>query len=92
MFGLAADVHSSAVVYGTSGGDVLRGSDLERTSAEILHGMGGPDELFGGDGFDWLIGENGDDTLDGGAGSDIGWGGDGTDTCINVEEAEFCEN
>lgn len=46
---------------------------------DIVHGMGGNDDLFTGDGNDILTGDDGHDKLDGGRGADTVSGGTGRD-------------
>lgn len=64
-------------VVGTSGDDILNGSDtvddviLGLGGNDRLNGFDGNDRLEGGDGDDRLTGGNGDDTLIGGAGNDV---------------------
>jgi Ca2+-binding RTX toxin-like protein len=62
-------------VFGSSGDDTLRGSDV----ANLLRGSTGNDSLSGLDGADTLLGGLGNDTLDGGAGDDTLDAGDPVD-------------
>ena len=71
-------------INGTSGNDVLVGTDLDerligRGGNDSASGLGGNDSLdggpgsdvlYGGSGDDWLIGRSGNDQLDGGTGGD----------------------
>jgi Ca2+-binding RTX toxin-like protein len=54
-------------IWGTSGIDVLNGTDL----GERLYGLGGNDELSGFGGDDLLDGGEGSDRLEGGMGNDL---------------------
>ena len=47
-------------VYGSEGGETLRGSDLD----ERITGLGGEDELYGGEGADKLFSGAGDDFVE----------------------------
>lgn len=80
-------------IKGTSGDDVLQGSDdKEKFEAkggnDTVYGAGGDDEikggsgddiLFGGEGKDKIEGEDGNDQINGGSGDDDLKGGDGDD-------------
>jgi serralysin len=78
-------------IFGTSGDDVLFGSDpFTFVSAgddqiygngghDLLFGLGGDDYLSGGADADYLDGGAGNDVLDGGAGGDVLVGGVGVD-------------
>ncbi|WP_267874090.1 DUF4214 domain-containing protein [Massilia soli] len=93
FYSLSFDVERSAVsvdLTGTSGRDVLHGSDLADTldggtgGADSLYGYGGNDHLSGGDepddaAGDKLYGGDGDDSLYGNAGRDALFGGSGDD-------------
>ncbi|WP_201837374.1 Ig-like domain-containing protein [Microvirga zambiensis] len=65
-------------IVGSSSADVLSGG----RGADQINGLGGNDRLIGGDGADILIGDAGNDTLDGGTGSDLLYGGAGNDTFL----------
>jgi Ca2+-binding RTX toxin-like protein len=67
------------LIFGTSGDDVLFGSDPFILSGPFIFVSDGHDQIFGGSGHDWLFGLGGDDYLDGGAGNDVLDGGDGND-------------
>ncbi|MFY0681506.1 MAG: hypothetical protein JXR13_13110 [Thalassovita sp.] len=62
----------TAVVYGASGNDTMRGS----SHADIFHG---------GDDADLIDGGAGEDTLDGGDGKDVIFGGEGNDVIIATD-------
>ncbi len=69
---------------GTSGDDVLQGSDDAETICglggdDVIRGGGGDDVLRGGAGRDALTGNAGNDTLDGEGGDDSLLGGTGAD-------------
>ncbi len=66
----------SAAVTGTTGADVLNGTDL----GDTINGLAGDDTLNGGNGADILAGDAGNDVLNGGLGADTMIGGDGNDT------------
>ena len=66
-------------IYGTSGNNVLTGTD-STTERDMIYGYGGSDELSGGGGNDVLYGGAGSDTLYGGDGDDQLTGGEGGDT------------
>jgi len=82
----------TALLYGSSGDDVLRGSDSTSASyAETLKGYNGNDTIHAGNGDDDVYGGSGNDTLYGKAGNDLilteggadsASGGDGNDTVI----------
>ena len=55
-----------ATVVGTSGDDVLRGTD----GPDVIVGLGGDDTIWGLGGDDVICGDLGDDRIDGGGGSD----------------------
>jgi predicted extracellular nuclease len=90
LFGVAS---ATCDVVGTSGDDVLEGTDgpdhicglngndtiLAGAGADIVEGANGADTLVGGDGNDLLFGGNGGDTLVGGPGSDVMHGGHAAD-------------
>ncbi len=62
-------------VFGTSGDDVLNGTNLD----EIIFGAGGDDHILAGLGSDVAFGGQGDDFVDGGAGDDALQGEGGND-------------
>jgi hypothetical protein len=72
------DVLMSDYRIGTSGADLITGSDR----ADVLVGGGGNDVLQAGNGHDALYGSAGNDKLEGGAGNDALFGGTGNDTLI----------
>ncbi len=79
------DVHSSAVIHGTTGDDVIAAGNL----GNDVFGGEGNDSITGGNNADWLFGGAGNDTLDaisaennalfGDAGNDRLIGGSGSD-------------
>ena len=80
----AAPGARGCTVTGTSGDDVLAGTDED----DVICGLSGNDRIFGGEGDDVLYGDAGDDTLiagdgddrlEGGAGNDRLYGGEGKD-------------
>ncbi|KQT77982.1 hypothetical protein ASG59_11805 [Methylobacterium sp. Leaf466] len=60
-------------------GDTIFGID-GGTVANVINGLKGNDNLYGGGGDDTLIGGDGNDTVDGGLGADVLSGGQGDDT------------
>jgi Ca2+-binding RTX toxin-like protein len=81
---LATTAQTGENLVGTSGDDILNGTDLNSTiigleGNDILNGAGGHDSLDGGGGDDVLNGNDGEDILKGGAGSDTLNGGAGRD-------------
>ncbi len=73
----------SKVVYeGTASGEILYGGN---GTTHRIHGLGGHDELVGGDLDDLLDGGDGNDTLRGGSGADTLIGGRGNDTLYGGE-------
>ena len=75
---------SAAVLWGTSGDDILTGSfrdDAIKSLAgsDIIDGQSGDDVIGGGAGDDMIVGGAGHDILFGGAGCDRLNGGDGDD-------------
>ena len=72
------------VVRGTSGADVLRGTDrgdlvYAGAGNDRVYGRGGEDVLLGGAGNDRIYGRGGNDVLYGGLGHDRLYGGSGND-------------
>lgn len=74
------------IIVGTEGNDVLRGINGQKNR---VNGLGGDDQIYGGDiadilngggGSDVLFGNAGNDTLKGGAGNDFIRGEEGDDT------------
>lgn len=64
-----------AVLRGTSGPDVIVGTD----AGETIRGKGGDDIICGGGGADWIEGGKGRDELFGQKGADVLLGGNGKD-------------
>jgi Ca2+-binding RTX toxin-like protein len=67
-------------MYGTPGNDRLRGELFLQT--DVIHGLGGNDEIIGGDGHDVICGGAGDDKLDGRSSGDHLFGGPGDDILL----------
>ncbi len=64
------------MTQGTSGDDVIHGSDNDdeiygRSGNDVLFGGGGNDEIYGGSGNDYIFGEEGLDVIYGGDGNDV---------------------
>lgn len=87
-FGRAPTIESNAaVIYGTSGSDVIIGGPASQViyaggGRDFVCAGGGDDTIYGQTGRDNLAGEGGDDTLEGGNHDDEMWGGNGDDTLI----------
>ncbi|MDD2723765.1 MAG: calcium-binding protein [Methylovulum sp.] len=73
------DIKAKAL-QGTEGDDYLRGYDGE---SNTINGLGGDDEIIGGNLADTLLGGDGWDSIDGGDGDDTISGGDGWDYSID---------
>ena len=69
----AALATTTAIVNGTSAGDVIKGT----ARADTIHGRGGNDAIHGQGGNDLLYGDDGHDTLTGGSGDNVIRAGDG---------------
>lgn len=67
-----------AVIWGTMGDDVLV-ADPKGNHRQVIMGLGGNDEIIGGNSGDCLVGGDGDDRLVGGNAKDILLGGPGND-------------
>ncbi|BDA69273.1 hypothetical protein CAL7716_034390 [Calothrix sp. PCC 7716] len=76
-----------AVIFGTSGNDVLNGT----FASDFIDGEGGNDTLNGGAGNDFLNGEAGNDFHDGGVGDDIIDGEDGNDVLLGGAGNDFLD-
>lgn len=81
----ATIVATGPTVTGTSGDDVILGSDTAETidgggGNDIICGLGGDDVITAGAGQDQVYGGPGDDEIDGGTGFDTLRGGIGDDT------------
>jgi uncharacterized protein YhfF len=70
-----------AVIYGTTGNDVINttSNPASTTAADYINGGSGNDYVFGGQGDDVLVGGNGNDVVNGGTGNDRLAGGVGDD-------------
>ena len=82
-----AGAGSAATVRGSSGSDVLRGTQradrlVGLGGRDVLRGLGGNDRLAGGAGDDRLYGDAGNDRVDGGRGIDRFFGGAGNDLVL----------
>jgi len=72
-------------VFAGSGNDLIRGDEVEETSAlflpgnDELHGEGGNDTIFGDGGNDTISGGQGADTINGGLDADVLTGGQDAD-------------
>ena len=75
-----ADVLKSIAIFrATEDRDEITGDVDDENNSDIIYGLGGNDELRGGDGNDFLSGDAGDDELYGGEGNDELRGGTGID-------------
>ena len=78
-------------VSGTSGNDVLLGSDFTDNyfyggeGDDVIYGLGGNDQLGGGQSNDKVYGGPGNDSVGGGPGADLVVGGDGDDYVSGAE-------
>ena len=70
---------SIAIFRATEDRDEITGDVDDENDSDIIYGLGGNDELRGGDGNDFLFGDAGDDELYGGEGNDELRGGTGID-------------
>ena len=69
------------LIYGTAGGDILRGAEsASGDNVDYLLGDLGRDTLIGKSGDDFLLGQGGDDLIYGDSGDDLIYGGPGIDT------------
>jgi len=69
---------------GTSGNDnPINNPDMDGSLVDnVMHGLGGSDDIRGNGGNDTICGGHGNDVLTGGIGNDILDGGPGLDTCF----------
>ncbi len=82
------DVHSSAVIHGTSGNDVIAAGNL----GNDVFGGDGYDNITGGNNADWLFGGAGNDTLDAvGAENNALFGDSGDDRLIGGSGSDWLE-
>ena len=91
-------------IFGTNGGDVLRGTDgpdticgfggndrlIGREGNDIILGGGGNDTIRGKDGADSLKGGGGDDRISGGERGDLLYGGTGDDFLNGNDGTDGC--
>ncbi len=85
--GREATVWGSGLLEGTSGDDVIVGSNGADTvygyeGDDIICGLGGNDTIYGGPGEDRIKGGSGNDVVNGGSGADSIRGEGGNDTLI----------
>jgi Ca2+-binding RTX toxin-like protein len=90
---LTASVAAAAVIAGTPGDDVLRGStQADHISAfagnDLVYGRGGGDDVRAGTGNDVVRGADGNDLVYGGHGNDVVAGGDGNDRLHGGSESD----
>lgn len=90
---LSLTVDTDGTVDGTSGADILVGSEafdvlVGEAGDDLMFGFGNTDFMFGGDGNDRLVGGPGDDSLTGGDGDDLLEGGADDDRLSGGEGAD----
>jgi len=86
-----AELLSQHAETGTENGETLWGTGGENNAAiaDIIHGGGGDDRIFSGDGADQIYGDAGDDLLYGQKGADYLYGGDDKDTLRGGEGNDY---
>ncbi|MDR1187447.1 MAG: VWA domain-containing protein [Bifidobacteriaceae bacterium] len=83
----AFDQGRGCTIFGTTAGDVLKGTDGD----DVICGGGGGDTIKAGAGNDIIYGDDGGDTIYGGPGDDVIYGGAGGDTIRGEDGADQIE-
>jgi Ca2+-binding RTX toxin-like protein len=81
------DLASIEHLIGSEYDDLIWGT----SKMNIIHALGGDDQVWGKGGIDWIYGGDGDDRLEGGEGVDELVGGSGNDNLVGDCTNEDCE-